>query len=169
MSTLTQQTQYYAEKAVFYNREYRLHVTKWGCFYAARKMLKSDIPEDKRWYRNDSNCIWVAEYTVEKDNEGNILKYNEDIPNEAFDKPVNWKEIEENCVKALGATGLEVGAFDVRVQSSLDKHGNKRQNPEYIILEVNSAPSFGDITTIKYKEILSKLLVNKYENNMSKS
>jgi type I restriction enzyme S subunit len=37
------------------SREYRLHVTADGCFYACRKMLKADAEE--RWYKNDSNCV----------------------------------------------------------------------------------------------------------------
>lgn len=155
---------YYLEEFKNFNREYRLHCTKWGCFYAARKMLKANVPEDKRWFRNDSNSVWIAEYTVEKDENGNIIKYNEDVPNEAFNKPVNWDKIEEDCVKALKACKLDIGAFDVRVQSAMNKGGNIRENPEYIIIEVNSAPSFGDITTMKYKQILPELLMDKYES-----
>src|SRR5690606_37664702 len=35
---------YIFEKYYNYNREYRLHVSKDGCFYTCRKMLKSDTP-----------------------------------------------------------------------------------------------------------------------------
>lgn len=48
---------YYFERFYNYTREYRLHVTKGGCFYTCRKMLKSDAPKDKRWFRNDSNSV----------------------------------------------------------------------------------------------------------------
>ena len=99
---------YYLESYKNFNKEYRLHCTKDGCFYSARKMLKSDTPDDKRWYRNDSNCIWVAEYKVIMDGD-KVIGYDETTPNEAFDKPVNWNKIEEDCVKALKEVGLDVG------------------------------------------------------------
>lgn len=153
---------YYFEEFKNFNREYRLHCTKDGCFYSARKMLKSDTPEDNRWYRNDSNCIWVTEYTV-LEHDGEIIGYDEATPNEAFDKPVNWKTIENDCVNALKEVGLSIGAFDVRVQASVDKNGIKRDNPDYIIIEVNSAPSFGKVTLMQYKRAISKIINNKYK------
>lgn len=124
-------------------REYRLHVTEHGCFYTCRKMLKQETPENQRWYRNDNNSVWIKD----------------DNPN--FDKPVNWAAIEAECVKALKAVGLDVAAFDVRVQSTKTKKGKVRENPEFIILESNSAPSFGEITTQKYLEVLPKLIQEK--------
>jgi glutathione synthase/RimK-type ligase-like ATP-grasp enzyme len=137
---------YIFEKFYNYSREYRLHITSEGCFYTCRKMLIEDTPEDKRWFRNDSNSIWYLEN------------------NEKFDKPVNWSNIEKECVKALNSVGLDIGACDVKVQSSKNKHGEMRENPEFIVIEINSAPSFGNITSIKYKEILPKLLKNKFIN-----
>jgi hypothetical protein len=134
---------YIIEKYYNYNREYRLHISENGCFYACRKMLKSDIPEDKRWFRNDSNCVWVLE------------------ENPLFDKPENWNLIVEDCVKALKQIGLTYGAFDIRVQSSKNSDGNKRKVINYIIIESNSAPSFGDITTQKYYEETIKLINKK--------
>ena len=125
-------------------REYRLHVTKNGCFYTCRKMLKEDTPADERWYRNDDNSVWIM------DNNPN------------FDKPVNWNAIESECVKALAAVGLDVAAFDVRVQSTKSpKTGKLRDNPDFIILESNSAPSFGKITTEKYLAVLPQLIEEK--------
>lgn len=103
---------YYLEKYYSYVREYRLHCTVSGCFYACRKMLKEGA--ENRWYRNDSNCV-----------------------------------------KALKGVGLDFGAFDVRVQSS------DKILPSFMIIEVNSAPSFGEVTELKYKEILPKLIMNK--------
>ena len=41
-------------------REYRLHVTKFGCFYTCRKLVKSDAPEDT-WQKHDDVCNWVLE------------------------------------------------------------------------------------------------------------
>jgi glutathione synthase/RimK-type ligase-like ATP-grasp enzyme len=126
---------WYIERFHNYNREYRLHCTQERCFYVCRKMLKEDAKD--RWYRNDSNCVWILE------------------SNENFNKPSNFKDIEADCVKALKAVGLDIGAFDVRVQS------DKNDPPRYVLIEVNSAPAFGEITEIKYKEILPDLIINK--------
>ena len=144
---ITNHNKYIIERFHNYNREYRLHVTKDGCFYTCRKMLKSDAQE--RWYRNNDNCVWLLE------------------ENEQFDKPVNWDDIVEHCVRALEAVGLDVGACDVRVQSARNKDGDLRENPKFIILEINSAASFGDtdeketIVYQKYLEILPKLIEQK--------
>lgn len=137
---------YYFEQFHNYAREYRLHVTKYGCFYGLRKMIKEDTPKDQRWFRNDSNCVWILE------------------ENPLFDKPINWDQIESDCVSALIEIGLDTGTFDVKVQSSTTPDGKARENPLYILIEVNSAPSMGDITIEKYKGILPKLLVEKYES-----
>lgn len=138
---------YIFEKFYNYNREYRLHVTKDGCFYTCRKMLKEDTPEDKRWFRNDSNSIWVVE------------------ENPTFDKPSNWDAIVAESVKALNAVGLDFGAVDVRVQSSTKTSKKKgevpRENPEFIIIEINSAPSFGEITLQRYLEMIPKIVESK--------
>jgi glutathione synthase/RimK-type ligase-like ATP-grasp enzyme len=134
---------YIIEEFHDFNREYRLHVTSEGVFYTCRKMLKQDTPEDKRWFRNDSNSTWIKE------------------ENPQFDKPTNWTDIVSECVKALKAVGLDVGACDVKVQSAKDKKGNVRQNPEFIIIEINSAPSFGDVTLQKYLVELPKILTRK--------
>lgn len=134
---------YIFEKFYNYTREYRLHVSKNGCFYTCRKMLKSDIPKEDRWYRNDSNSVWVLE------------------ENPLFDKPINWKDVEKECVKALKATGLDFGACDVKIQSAKTEKGKKREELEFIIVEINSAPSFGDITAEEYMKEIPKLLTEK--------
>lgn len=139
---------YIFEKFYNYSREYRLHVSEEGCFYTCRKMLKSDTPEDHRWYRNDSNSSWIMEE--------NLL----------FDKPSNWSNIVEECVKALKSVGLDIGGFDVKVQSAIKSStGRDRENPEFIIIESNSACSFGDVTAKKYLEEIPKVLKRKYERN----
>lgn len=129
------------EKFYNYSREYRLHVTTDGCFYTCRKMLKSDTPDNKRWYRNDDNSVWVLE------------------ENESFDKPVNWDEVINQSVEALKAVGLDIGAVDLRIQSATNKKGEKRDDPDFIVVEINSAPSFGEITLEKYTQELPKLLL----------
>jgi carbamoylphosphate synthase large subunit len=136
-------TNYVFEKFYNYSREYRLHVTSEGCFYTCRKMIKSETPEDKRWFRNDQNSTWILE------------------ENEMFDKPVNWDEIVEHSVRALNAVGLDVGACDVKVQSAVQKDGSLRNKCNFIIIEINSAPSFGEITKVKYQEIIPILIDKK--------
>lgn len=135
---------YIFEKFYSYTREYRLHITKEGCFYTCRKMLKRDAPEENKWQRHDDNCVWILE------------------DNEAFDKPVNWDTIIEHSVKALNAVGLDIGAVDVKVQSATKSNGRTRTNPKFIIIEINSAPSFGIITEQKYLEQIPKILKSKY-------
>jgi D-alanine-D-alanine ligase-like ATP-grasp enzyme len=128
---------YIIEKYYNYSKEYRLHVTKDGCFYTCRKMLKENAEE--RWHRHDTNSVWIME------------------ENELFEKPSNWNAIVDECVKALNAVGLDIGACDIKVQS--EKNHDRGGNPEFIILEINSGPSMGDITLIKYEEQLRKMLV----------
>lgn len=139
-------SKYIFEKYYNYNREYRLHISKNGCFYTCRKMLKTEAPQEARWYRNDEHCVWVLE------------------ENESFDKPVNWDNVVEESVKALKAVGLDFGAVDLRIQSAKNKDGDLRESPKFIVVEINSAPSFSTITTEKYTEELPKLLIDKYEN-----
>jgi len=141
---------YIFEKYYTYVREYRLHVTKNGCFYACRKMLKKDTPEDKRFQRHDDNCVW----------------YMENNPD--FDKPVNWISITNDCIRALKALKLDVAGFDIKVQSSKDKDGALRDSPEWILIESNSACSHGDMTTEKYLEEIPKILNDKRKELMNK-
>lgn len=136
--------QYIFEKFYNYNKEYRLHVTEEGCFYTCRKMLKQDTPEGDRWFRNDKNSVWIIE------------------ENPDFDKPSNWNNVVEHSVRALKAVGLDVGAVDLRIQSTKDVKGRVRENPEFIVIEINSAPSFGEITSQKYIEEIPKILMRKY-------
>lgn len=133
-----------------YAREYRLHVSKNGCFYSCRKVLKKDTPDEHKWYRNDDHCNWIRE-------DGDNI--------ELFDKPGNWDSIVSECVKALNSVGLDFGACDVRVQSSK----TNAENPHFVIIEINSAPSFGsnreELTYVsrKYLDELPKLLIDKHE------
>jgi len=131
------------EKFHPYNREYRIHVTEDGCFYTCRKVLKKDTPEEYRWFRNDTNSTWIVE------------------ENSLFEKPSNWNKIVAESVKALKAVGLDIGAIDVRVQNEITAKGKKRLEPDFIILETNSAPSFGEITTKKYLAEIPKVILKK--------
>lgn len=138
---------YIFEKFYNYTREYRLHVNKDGCFYTCRKMLKSDAPIDASWFRNNSNCVWYLE------------------TNPSFDKPVNWDNVVEESVKALKAVGLDFGAVDLRIQSAKDSKGVVRSSPDFIVVEINSAPSLNDSNSVvfkKYLEILPVMLKKKF-------
>ncbi len=139
---------YIVEKFHNYAREYRLHVTQDGYFYTCRKMLKRDTADELKWFRNDQNCVWVRE----------------DSESGQFDKPVNWDAIVEQCVNACKAVGLDFAAIDLRVQSATNSKGTRRDNPEFIVIETNSAPSFGDVTQQKYIEVIPEILKKKYEN-----
>lgn len=128
----------YFERFTNYTREYRLHINAitGRCFYTCRKMLKEDTPEKDRWFRNDSNCTW----------------YLESNPN--FNRPQNWDSIVNNCVVAMRSVGLDIGAFDVKVSKGND----------FSILEVNSAPSFGELTLENYKNELPSIINQKINN-----
>ena len=134
---------YIFEQFVKMTREYRLHITKFGCFYTCRKLVRSDAPEDT-WQKHDDVCNWVLE------------------ENPSFKKPKNWDAIVADCIKAKDALGLDICAFDVGVQGAKD--GVERENPEWVIFESCSAPSFGAVTGQKYIEVLPKLLIDKYNN-----
>jgi len=127
---------YIIEEYKNFTKEYRLHVTKNGCFYTCRKMLKNDATD--RWHRHDNNCVWILE------------------DNPLFERPSNWNEIEGECVKALNSVGLDTGACDIKVQSEKGKRSSFL--PDFIIMEINSAPSMGEITTIKYLEKLTEII-----------
>jgi glutathione synthase/RimK-type ligase-like ATP-grasp enzyme len=135
---------YIFEKFYNYAREYRFHVHEGGFFYTCRKMLKQDTPEKDKWFRNDAHCVWIM-----KDNP-------------LYDAPINLKEIEKQGIKALKSVGLDFGALDIKIQSATNIDGQIRQKPNFIIIEINSAPSFGEYTAKKYCETLPIILKNKY-------
>jgi len=134
---------YIFEQYMPYSREYRLHVTDEGCFYTCRKLVRNDAPEGT-WQRHDDVCTWVLE------------------TNPSFKKPNNWNAIVADCIRAKNALGLDICAFDVLVQGGVD--GRERINPEWLLLESCSAPSFGEITGQKYIIELNKLILNKSNN-----
>lgn len=113
-----------------YNREYRMHVWEEGCFYTCRKARKKNIPKEEKWKFNYGHTVWLRE------------------DNKNFNRPACWNEMVAECVKAVKACGLVFGGCDVKV----NKEGTK-----FFMLEINSAPSFGDLTTEKYVEMLPKM------------
>ena len=67
---------------------------------------------------------------------------------------------------ALNAVGLDVGAVDVKVQSKTTPKDKTRKTIEFIVLEINSAPSFGSITAEKYIQEIPKILKSKYGSSI---
>lgn len=120
------------ERYYTYSKEYRLHVTQDECFYTCRKMLKNDAKV--RWHRHENNSVWILE------------------DNPLFNKPKSWDKIVEECKKALTALELDIAAFDVKVQT------NDKKDPDFIILESNTAPALGKIGIEKYKKELPCLV-----------
>lgn len=118
------------------SREYRFHVSTLGVFLTWRKLRRNDTPDDQRWFFNNQTCNWVGE------------------DHELYNKPVTYKEICAECLKALNSVGLDVGACDVRVTKKGD----------FKIIEINSAPSMAEKTTIAYKAEFKKLITNKINN-----
>jgi hypothetical protein len=130
--------------------EYRLHVTKNGCFYACRKALMRSTDASERWRRHIDNCVWLIE------------------SNPDFHKPNSWKDIEGACVKALNEIQADVLSFDVRVQNRMDKEGNQRKHQDFILIECNSASAMHSpqnkeisLCASKYLEVLPKLIMEK--------
>ena len=131
-------SEYIVEKFYTYAREYRLHITEDGCFYACRKMIKNETKESDRWHRHDTNSVWIVE------------------ENPSFNKPANWSVIVAECVKALKALKLDIGAFDIKVQSS-----KENSKPDFFILESNSAPGLANVGLAKYVAEIPKILLRK--------
>lgn len=126
----------------FFNsaKEYRIHVSTEGPFLMWRKLRRTDTPADQRWFFNNHNCNWVG------------------IDNLLFDSPTNIKDIQNECIKALTSVGLTIGACDVRVQSNRNSNGSYRKAPVFKIIEINSAPSMGEITGQTYINEFKKII-----------
>ena len=142
MTELRPNSSYIIERYMGFQKEYRLHVTKDGCFYTCRKMLKADAEE--RWHRHDTNSVWIME------------------ENPLFEKPKNWDAVIAECVKALNAVGLTIGACDVKIQS--EKGRGADFTPDFIVLEINSAASLGMVTLEKYLQKLPEIIKDKITN-----
>lgn len=137
-------TNYIFEKFKNFAKEYRIHVSTEGVFLMWRKLRRVDTPDNQKWFFNNVNCNWISE------------------SNSLFDVPMNIKNIQNECIKALNSVGLDFGACDVRVQSNLTKEGLIRKNaPEFSIIEINSAPSMSPVTTEAYFKEFVKLIDKK--------
>lgn len=123
--------EYVFERYYTYSREYRIHVTKDGCFYASRKMLLTGAED--RWHRHSNNSVFI----------------NEENPQ--FSKPSTWNEIVDDCIKALKQMNLDIAAFDIKVS----------RNGDWIVLESNTAPSLKENGLEKYKLALTNIIDSK--------
>lgn len=135
---------YIFEKFYNYALEFRFHVTEDGYFYCCRKALKPDAPESEKWRRHDDICVWLMESNPE------------------FKKPNSWDDIIFDCVKALKSIGADVLSFDVKVQGPMTTDGKRREYQDYILIECNSASSFGDVTAEKYIAEIPRILTRKH-------
>ena len=129
----THDNRYFIEKFYNYAREYRIHATRDHAFLSWRKLRRSDATE--RWFFNSTNCNWVGQN------------------HELFQRPNNWGELEAAAINAVRAVGLDIGAVDIRVQN--------RNNPDYIVCEVNSAPALGDVGVEAYREEIRNIILTK--------
>lgn len=129
----THNNSYFIEKFYNYAREYRIHATSDHSFLSWRKLRRADA--EQRWFFNSTNCNWVGE------------------DHELFQRPNNWDELCNAAVMAVRSVGLDIGAVDIRVQS--------RNNPDYIVCEVNSAPQLGEVGIEHYKREITNIINNK--------
>lgn len=129
----THSNSYFIEKFYNYAREYRIHATSDHSFLSWRKLRRADA--EQRWFFNSTNCNWVGE------------------DHELFQRPNNWDELCNAAVMAVRSVGLDIGAVDIRVQS--------RNNPDYIVCEVNSAPQLGEVGIEHYKREITNIINNK--------
>jgi len=128
----------YFEEYKNFGKEYRIHATQDEVFLSWRKMRKLEAEE--KWFFNSTNCNWISE------------------DNELFEKPEIWDLMCQHAIKAIKSTGLNIGAVDVRCKM------NPKNESDFIVCEVNSAPELGEVGTIKYFEILIKIIKNHDSN-----
>lgn len=131
---------YYFEKFYNYAREYRIHATQEEVILRWRKLRREDAEE--RWYFNSDNCNWIGETNELFQLSGDLLD-----------------RVDEAAKKAVIATGLDIGAVDVRIQS------NNMKVPSFIVLEVNSAPRMGETSNKIYAEKIENIIEQKINGN----
>lgn len=117
------------ERYCNYAYEYRIHVSTLGVFLIWQKLMKRATPESKKWVYNNDNCVFVS-----KDNA-------------SFVRIANIEKLNTLCLNALNAVGLNIGSIDLKI--------NKKG--EMTVIEINSAPSLGEIGIEHYKTEIKKL------------
>lgn len=125
---------YYCEEYVNCKREYRIHVSAINNneLFSVRKLINPEIPKEKQWIKSIANGAFVEE----------------------FDKPKEWPQMVNECVKALKSIKLDIGCFDVKY---------KKKDGSFYLLEVNSSPAMGPKTKEIYRNEVTNILKNKYQ------
>ena len=127
-----EQRGFYVEEYKDFGKEYRLHATQNEVFLSWRKVRKADA--EQKWFFNSTNCNWLNE------------------KHENFEKPKAWDLMCEHAILAIRATGLSIGAVDIRCKKDASKI------EDFIVCEVNSAPEIGLIGTEVYFNQISKMI-----------
>ncbi len=133
LRTVQNSSNYIFEKFYNYAKEYRIHVSEFGPFLVWRKVRRSDVPQEKRWYFNSETCNWLSP------------------GNSSFDMPVNMDYAYKAAVAALKAVGLTIGGVDLRIQS-------KGASPKFIVVEINSACAQAEQTSEAYIQEFQKIV-----------
>jgi hypothetical protein len=134
---------YTFEKYTNFAQEYRVHATRDGIFYICRKLRKEEATD--RWYFNSKNSVFQITYE-----DGVWIK-----PQLAC-----FKSMEQACIKALIALDMDIAGFDIRVNAS---------GENFLIIEANSACSFGEHTAQQYIKQIPIILKKKHDNQNKSS
>jgi glutathione synthase/RimK-type ligase-like ATP-grasp enzyme len=122
---------YYFEPLFNTTSEYRLHCTQDKVFFSVKKKKKEGMEADI------------------------IINEKNHVVLEKFLKPRLWAEIQAECLKAMKATGLELGACDVGYDSS-----NKKEH-KFVIHEINTSPEILKPLRPYYKEAIESIIATK--------
>lgn len=130
--------QFYIEPLFNTTSEYRVHCTKDKVFFSVKKLKKPGFEND---------------IIVNGNNHKNVRD---------FLKPRLWKELQEECVKAMNAVGLDIGAVDVGYDSS---NNNKHK---FVIHEINTNPELLENTLLAYKSEIEEMVNKRIKNERRK-
>jgi glutathione synthase/RimK-type ligase-like ATP-grasp enzyme len=116
------------EEFCSYVYEYRVHVSRLGVFLVWQKLRKQTTSKDRWWVYNNDNCVFISE------------------SNPLFVK-INIDKLNAISKKALQSVGLDIGSLDIK----MNKKG------EFKVIEINSAPSLGEVGINCYKNEIQRL------------
>jgi hypothetical protein len=116
------------EEFCSYIYEYRVHVSRLGVFLIWQKLRKKTTSKDRWWVYNNDNCAFISE------------------SNPLFIK-INIEKLNAISKKALLSVGLDIGSLDIK----MNKKG------EFKVIEINSAPSLGEVGINCYKNEIQRL------------
>ncbi len=121
-------------KEVVKHHEFRFHVFCGQVIDGVRKGFRSDIPEDQR------------DHTIMNHAAGTTFFRS----GQALERASQNVQLLQDCVRAVGALGLDFGAVDVMT----DREGN------HYILEVNTAPGLEASTLTRYTDAIKEKFNN---------